>query len=110
MTEGLAIEIAKHKMMELGVGDNYILRYRHFIILPESFVQIVANDELFILLNPNEMTKVESMLGDYDLEDIDEREHEHEVQYIHSRFIYVHNLSAKENLHAKFLQVIPKLI
>jgi hypothetical protein len=103
MTEGLAIEIAQSKMLELGVGSNYILRYRHFQILATKTIKIKAGDDLFILLLPSSDTRVISRNGIHDLKDTAINE----MQYLHTGPIEVKNLHIKDPIQVKFLQIIP---
>lgn len=105
MTEGLAIEIACAKMRELGVDDNYLLRYRHFQILAGKTKYRPQLGDLWILLNPDPLVRVSSPNGFYDLTDpaIDE------MQYVFSGKITIQNLNTKFPIQVKFLQVIPIL-
>ena len=105
MTEGLAIELAKRKMEELSVGENYLLRLRHFQIAPVSKLELKASNELFILLDPDSMIKVFSKAGVYNVQD----NKINEMQYLHRGHITVINQGRRAFLHVKFLQVIPKL-
>ncbi len=105
MTEGLAIEIACAKMQELGVGKNYLLRYRHFQLQGSASMSLKANNDLFILLTPDVDTRVFSRTGIFDLKDPAISE----MQYIHSGNITVENLNIKFAIQVKFLQVIPTL-
>lgn len=105
MTEGLAIELAKRKMEELSVGENYLLRFRHFQIAPVSKLELKASNELFILIDPDSMIKVFSKAGVYNVQD----NKINEMQYIHRGNITVINQGKKEFMQVMFLQVIPKL-
>ncbi len=104
MTEGIAIEIAKQKMLELAVGENYILRYRHFNLLAGVEITIKADNDLMLLLCPDDNVSVNSKTGWYNVQD-----HSlNEMQYIHTGKITVKNQSENSALQVKFLQVIPK--
>ena len=46
MTEGTAIEFARLTMKELGVGENYTLRYRQIQIPPFRKVELKATNEI----------------------------------------------------------------
>jgi hypothetical protein len=105
MTEGLAIELAKRKMEELGNGENYLVRLRHFQIAPVSKVELKADNELFILIAPDEQVKVFSKAGVYNILD----NKINEMQYLHRGNICIINQSTKTFIQVKFLQVIPKI-
>jgi hypothetical protein len=105
MTEGLAIEIACSKMRELGVGKNYLVRYRHFQLLAGETVERKHWGELMILLTPEKSTRVISTLGTFDLAD----RAINEQQYVFTGKILIQNTSSTTPLNVKFLQVIPLL-
>lgn len=103
MTEGLAIEIARLKMRELGIGDNYLLRFRHFILAPGAKLEVKGDGHLFLLLTPDTTgLKVKSKTGAYDLTGTFI-----ELQYVHSGTVQLENGSGKLPVQAKLLQVIP---
>ena len=103
MTEGLAIELAKRKMEELGVGENYLLRLRHFQIGSLSKLELDGENHLYILVDPDNLTKVYSKAGVYNVLD----EKLNEMTYLHRGKITVNNQGGGY-LQVKFLQVIPK--
>lgn len=105
MTEGLAIEIACAKMQELGIGKDYLLRYRHFQLQGSETMNLKSDNDLFILLTPEADTRVYSRMGIFDLKDFAVSE----MQYIHSGNITIENLNIKFPIQVKFLQVIPIL-
>lgn len=102
MNEGTAIEIAKGKMKELGIGDDYIIRYRHLRLDPKEERIIKGGNELFIFIYPYYNITIESKLGIYDLED----EGLNELQHVHRGTVIITNKS-NIRLDAKFIQVIP---
>ncbi|MBD3638159.1 MAG: hypothetical protein HUJ25_12475 [Crocinitomicaceae bacterium] len=104
MREGTAIEIAKFKMKELGVGKKYILRYRHFVLDGLEKKQIRAENHLFILIGENAEIKIESKAGIFHLDEMTINEQQH----VHRGLIKLENLS-KRTLSVRFIQVIPKL-
>ena len=63
MTEGTAVEFAKLTMKELGVGDNYTLRYRQIQIPPFRKVELKATNEIIILIKPSYFLKAYSKAG-----------------------------------------------
>ncbi|MEZ4921874.1 MAG: hypothetical protein R2780_01770 [Crocinitomicaceae bacterium] len=103
MREGTAIEIAKSKMKELGVGKKYILRYRHFVLDSLEKKQIRSENHLFILIGENEEVKIESKAGIFDMTD----EGINEQQHVHRGLIKLENFD-KRIQHIRFIQVIPK--
>lgn len=102
MNEGTAITIAEHKMKELGVGENYILRYRHFRLDPNEVREIKGENHLYILTYPFYNIKVSSKAGVYDLED----DGINELQHVHRGIIKIENKS-NVRLDVKFIQAIP---
>jgi hypothetical protein len=106
MTEGLAIEIAKQKMMELGIGENYFIRFRHLVLSQNEIHKIKSDNDLVILLLPNKTIKVSSKSGLFDVTD----EGIKEQQYVHSGSTIVENINPSGVAQVKFLHVIPKLI
>ena len=105
MTEGFALELAKQTMNELGVGENYLIRFRHFQIPPASKIELKAQNELLIIIKPNRFLKVYSKAGIYN--ELDNRINE--MQYIHRGRTTIINQLKKDYLQVKILQVIPKL-
>ena len=102
MNEGTAIEIAESKMRELGVGEDYILRYRHLRLDPKEKRKLRGENHLYILISPEHEIKVASKAGIYDLSDTGINE----IQYIHRGLILVENL-VKMRVDVRFIQVIP---
>ncbi|MGV6861005.1 MAG: hypothetical protein ACWA41_04490 [Putridiphycobacter sp.] len=105
MTEGMALELAKQTMCELGVGENYLIRFRHFQIPPSSKIEVKAQNELLILIKPYRFLKVYSKAGIYNELDV----RINEMQYIHRGITTIINQMNKGYLQVKLLQVIPKL-
>lgn len=105
MTEGLAIEIAAAKMGELGINRNYLLRLKCFMLPPSGEMILKNHNDLFILIHPNEHTKVFSPSGIYDETD----EGVTDLQFVFTGKINVTNLNGLQRLKVKFLQVIPTI-
>jgi hypothetical protein len=101
MTESLATEIARAKMHELGITD-YLFRYRHFQISSLGKLELKDYNDTFILLVPDPDTRVFSHSGIYDVKDRTIAE----MQYVFRGRITVDNLSTKNAIQVKFLQVI----
>lgn len=102
MNEGTAIEIAQSKMKELGVGENYIIRYRHIRLDPQEKKGLKGENHLYILIKPDDLVKVKSKTGIYDMSDAGINE----MQHLHSGLIEIEN-GSKGRIDVKFLQVIP---
>ncbi len=102
MNELLAIEFARNKMQELGIGNRYLLRYRHLQLDPSHNLTLEGENDVWILLNQYPYARVISRTGIYDMQDKDINE----MQYVHSGNVFITNTD-KVQLHIKFLQVIP---
>lgn len=102
MNEGTAIELARRKMKEMGVGKKYILRYRHFRLSPSEKITIRGENHLFILIDPPYRIKVKSKAGIYNMVD----QGINELQHIHRGLIVVENPISR-TLDTRFIQVIP---
>lgn len=102
MKEGTALEIAERKMYELGVGSNYLIRYRHILLDPKEKVKIKGQNQLYILIEPDGNCKVASKSGVYDERDVGINE----LQYSHRGTIEIVNLTSSRS-GIKFIQVIP---
>src|SRR5690349_6558218 len=103
MTTALAVEYIPRRMRELGFGDDYFLRFRHFVLKSGEQVEIEAYNQLFILLDDPDTLKITSEFGNFDLSDDLNNEHAYE----HQGLITILNYSPEMN-HARFIQVIPK--
>lgn len=103
MTTNFALEYIPRRMQELGVNNNYLLKFRHFVIQPNDIVIIDAYNEYFLLVQAGNDLKVKSEFGVYDLFDtgINEQQYEHQGK------ITITNTS-KILKHIKFIQVIPR--
>ncbi len=103
MNEGTAIEFARITMKELGVCENYTLRYRQVQIPPFRKVELKASNEVIILIQPSYYLKAFSKTGILNRRDrlINEQ------QYIHRGRTVIINESSRSYLQVKFLQVIP---
>ena len=105
MTEGVALELARAKMRELGIGKKYLLRYRHFQLQPSKKMVLIMGSDLLILLIPDVDTRIFSRNGIFDLKDLAVSE----MQYLHSGDVNLENLNTKTAIQIKLLQVIPIL-
>jgi hypothetical protein len=103
MTVEFALDYIPRRMQELGFGNNYLTRWRHFYIGPEATLNIDAANEFFMLITTSNNVKVKSKLGIYDLRDTGINE----MQYEHRGKIEVTSLSPAGYTLVLFIQVIP---
>lgn len=103
MTAGLALEYISRRMRELCHGDNYHIRFRHFVVGNNETYTVLAHNQLFILLEPSTGMLIESDTGMFDIS----FEGAREMQYEHQGEIRLTNFSS-DNIHIRFIQVIPK--
>lgn len=104
MKEGTAIEITQRFMQEVGVGDNYNMRYRHLQLMPKERLILQGENQYFILTDPPFQLKMYSKAGIFNLRD--DRINEH--QYLHRGITVLINQDSKRVLQVKILQIIPK--
>lgn len=105
MTIQYALEHIPRMMRELGVNDNYFLKFRHLVIRPNDKTTIDSYGEYYFLVEAGSDLRVKSEFGDYDLLDNAIREQ----RYEHQGKIIITNPSDGYK-HIKFIQVIPKHI
>jgi hypothetical protein len=105
MTIELAIDYIRRRMEELGHGDQYYLRFRHFVLQGKQAITIEAGDQLFILVEPMGTVSIESSFGIYDLT----ISNTNELQYEHQGHLTLTNYTGRQQ-HVRFIQVIPKNI
>ena len=104
MTINLAIEYIPRRMQELGYGDKYIIRFRHFVLTPNQQITIRSfGGEFYLLVRENETIRIDSEAGLYDKADTKTNE----LMYEHHGEITVLNKAASLN-YVKMVQVIPK--
>jgi hypothetical protein len=104
MTDTLGLEYIPKRMCELGYGSRYIIRFRHFVLQPEEERKIDATNQLFLLVEPFDDLRIESVAGLFDMSD----DHVNELNYEHRGDIRVTNYSQLIN-HVRFIQVIPEI-
>lgn len=105
MTIQYALEQIPRTMRDLGVNDNYLLKFRHLVIPPNDSTTIDGYSEYYFLVQAGNDLQVKSEFGDYDLLDNGIREQ----RYEHQGKIIITNPSDGYK-HIKFIQVIPKHI
>jgi hypothetical protein len=103
MTIALAIEYIPRRMNDLGIGSQYYLRFRHFMLQPGEVVDIDAYNQFFILVDEVSDISIVSDFGVYDLSD----PNTNEQSYEHQGSITLQNFSSKPS-SIRFIQVIPK--
>ncbi|MBL4898592.1 MAG: hypothetical protein JKX76_02970 [Colwellia sp.] len=103
MTTGFALEYIKRRMLELGFGDRFLLKYRHLQLQAREVRTIDANNQFYLLIEPDDTIAVSSKFGQYNISD----RGINEMQYEHRGTIKVSNIS-EGYAYAKFIQVIPK--
>ncbi len=103
MTPELINEYISRRMKELGYGDNFHTRLRHFVLAPSEVRTIDAHLQLFLLPTPKEGVRIESDIGYYDLSDTATNE----LQYEHQGTITMTNLTPL-SLHLQMIQVLYK--
>ena len=103
MTTSFALEYIPRRMQELGVDNNYLLKFRHLVIQPNEKLIVDAYNEYYLLVQAGNDLVVSSEFGVYDLYDtgINEQQYEHQGK------ISISNIS-KIPKHIKFIQVIPR--
>ena len=103
MTIQLAVEYISRRMQELGYGDQYNIRFRHFVLQPEEERKIDALNQLFLLIDPPDSVAVISDFGVYDFT----ASNVNELQYEHQGCISIINYATIIQ-PVRFIQIIPK--
>ena len=105
MTIALAIEYIPRRMNDIGIGTNYFIRYRHFVLQALETIEIDADNQFFIQVDEVEDITIQSEFGIYDLSEtvLNEQQYEHQGK------ITINNYSTSIK-HLRFIQVIPKII
>ena len=103
MTIELAIEYIPKRMEELGCGNEYNIRFRHFVLQAKERKKIHADNQLFLLIEANDAVSIRSDFGVYDLAAINVNE----LQYEHQGNIRIRNYAGVTQ-HVRFIQIIPK--
>lgn len=103
MTIALAIEYIPRRMKDLGIGSEYYLRFRHYVLQPAEIVEIDAYNQFFILVDEVSEISIVSDFGLYDLSD----PNTNEQSYEHQGTITLQNNSAATS-SIRFIQIIPK--
>lgn len=102
MTVALALEYIPRRMKELGVGNEYSIRFRHFILASAEVLTIEADNQFFMLTEEASQVTILSEMGYYDISDA----LTNEQSYEHQGTITITNNSTY-NVHLRFIQAIP---
>ncbi|MEM6771707.1 MAG: hypothetical protein AAF597_14075 [Bacteroidota bacterium] len=104
MTVGFALDYIEKRMLAMGHGDNYVLKFRHLVLQPNEERAFSAFNEYYLLVEDHPWVRITSDFGWYDCQTrlIDE------LQYEHFGKIRVINPTAKM-IHVKFIQVLINL-
>ena len=110
MTTAFALEYIKRRMREIGLGDDYYLKWRHFVLSPSEVRKITGGDDLFVLINdiPNipidePVVRVESDFGIWDFSETTTNE----LIYEHRGHITLTNTDTDNPSYLVMVQVIP---
>ena len=103
MTINLALEYIPRRMEELGFGNEYYLRFRHFVLQPSEQLDVLAFNQFFILVEEASDVSVKSEFGIFDLS----LRNANEMLYEHQGQITIQNYASGIN-HVRFIQIIPK--
>jgi hypothetical protein len=102
MTSDLALEYIARRMKEMGYGKDYLLRFRHILLKVSEEREIIAYNQVYLLIEPVATVRIESDVGLFDVNE----DHANEMQYEHRGRIKITNLSPTPT-NARFLQAIP---
>lgn len=103
MTVQFALAYIPLRMRELGYQDQYTVRWRHVLLDVNETKTIVANNELYLLIEPSSHITVKSRFGIYDMS-VDNIT---ELQYEHRGHIDIRN-NLPTTQWVLFIQVIPR--
>jgi hypothetical protein len=103
MTIAFALEHIPRRMNDIGVGTQYQLHHRHFVLAPNGVLELDASNQYFFQLDEVADVRIESDFGVYDLTST----LVNEMQYEHSGQILITNYTS-ESKHLRFIHVIPK--
>ncbi len=103
MTPELAHDYIRRRVGELGHGNEYYLRFRHFALSPFE-VRIIDNGpHFFVLAEPTENIRIQSDMGIFDVAEMGANE----LQYEHQGAMQLTNYSPVLR-HIQMIQVILK--
>ncbi|HRE97746.1 MAG TPA: hypothetical protein PK637_13335 [Flavobacteriales bacterium] len=102
MTPALAQEYIKRRMHELGFGDNYHIRLKHFIIRQGETRVEKAYNSFYILVEEPARLQIKSQNGFFELANTNANE----MQYEHHGKITIRHTGGAI-ARVRFIQVIP---
>ena len=102
MTIAFALEYIPRRMHALGIGVDYYILLRHFVIKGEQTIEIDAQNQFFIQIDKATDVRVLSDFGVYDLNDTNIAENDYE----HQGKIIIRNYSSGIK-HIRFIQIVP---
>ncbi len=102
MIPALAHEYVKRRMIELGYGDKYHMRLRHFVLQGVEKRTEKAYGSYFILVSEPTNVQIKSQNGVFDLDN----NNVNEMVYEHHGKITITN-TARSIARVRFIQVIP---
>ena len=103
MNLAFALDYIPRRMEEMGFGDNYITRYRHFLVENKTDMIINAHNQYWYFIEPDGLT-IESERGIYNMDDTAINMQQHE----HSGKIKISNQVSGRDMWMLFIQVIPQ--
>jgi hypothetical protein len=103
MDTSLINEYVSRRMKDLGFGNDYYTRLKHYVFQPGQSIEIDAHNQYFILIGETSEISIVSDFGIYDLSDPTINEQYHEHQGIITLTNYAPYIT-----QVHFLQVIPK--
>lgn len=96
-------EYIKQRIKELIGQENYVIHFRHLVLLPNEEISIKAGTDIYILTDVIDDVRVESDTGLFDFGSSETNEQVYE----HRGAIQILNLSSNTN-HIPFIQFIDK--
>jgi hypothetical protein len=106
MTAEVALDYIPRRMKELGYGDDYSLRYVHFVLNAGETRQVEATCQFYILIEEPANVMVDSDMGIYS----PAPQYINQMQYEHEGRIILKNLDVANTQTIRFIQVVPKTI
>ena len=97
-----ALDYIPRRMKEMGFENNYITRWRHFQLEGGGTVHIDADNEFFLLIDPDTNLNVRSKFGVFDMGDMGVNE----MQYEHRGKIDIVNNNNTVTM-ILFIQIVP---
>lgn len=102
MHPSIVMEYIKTRIRELGLGEEYVIRFKHIPVPPTGNLTLRTAKDFFVIIDMPEDLRIESERGVYDLSD----QNLSEIEYEHRGTIQITNLYNFFN-HLKMIHVIP---